>query len=369
MILKERAFIEVEMRIRVIGVVLLFTLPLFGGRREWNAVASTPTPQCSNSITDQWNAEQPRWLSNKEIVFLASAVETALSIKEFPTVEVYSIFDDGSHFQCITNGGGIFSDAIPSPDGQAVVLLRPLLPPINIHHIPHALLVKRLDGSNSVSSVYFQYDLTDVFGARWSPDSTLITFLWYDSLHGTSRLYLAHSDGTTVTQLLQIKGSFVTAPEWSPDGQHIAIVLEGAARDALYTMKPNGSGLKHLADLDISAISWLDNDSLAVSAASGVLYRIRKDGLGLYPIAKNGPIVPIWSPDRKRMTFELTIDGYVGIYETQVDGSDTRPLFQRPGVEARNPAWSPDGNQIAFDANDQIYVVNADGTDLRRLTN
>ena len=37
------------------------------------------------------------------------------------------------------------------------------------------------------------------------------------------------------------------------------------------------------------------------------------------------------------------------------------------------PAWSPDGTQIAFmsnrDGNPEIYVMNSDGTDLRRLTN
>ncbi len=30
-------------------------------------------------------------------------------------------------------------------------------------------------------------------------------------------------------------------------------------------------------------------------------------------------------------------------------------------------AWSPDGRRIAFDAHDVIYVVNADGSGLRRL--
>jgi len=48
-------------------------------------------------------------------------------------------------------------------------------------------------------------------------------------------------------------------------------------------------------------------------------------------------------------------------------------LTNNPGWDG-NPVWSPDGARIAFDSNvpgklDQdIYVINADGTGLTRLT-
>jgi TolB protein len=42
-------------------------------------------------------------------------------------------------------------------------------------------------------------------------------------------------------------------------------------------------------------------------------------------------------------------------------------------VTSEYPCWSPDGKQIAFqtsrDGNFEIYVMNADGSDPRRLTN
>ncbi|MFZ5879871.1 MAG: hypothetical protein ACOY0R_10920, partial [Chloroflexota bacterium] len=48
------------------------------------------------------------------------------------------------------------------------------------------------------------------------------------------------------------------------------------------------------------------------------------------------------------------------------DGSDARQLTDTPRFD-ENPAWSPDGSQIAFqterDGNFEIYVMNADGTD------
>ena len=47
------------------------------------------------------------------------------------------------------------------------------------------------------------------------------------------------------------------------------------------------------------------------------------------------------------------------------DGGDRRRLTHTFAYELD---WSPDGRKIAFNCSDQVYVVNADGTDLRVLT-
>jgi Tol biopolymer transport system component len=36
--------------------------------------------------------------------------------------------------------------------------------------------------------------------------------------------------------------------------------------------------------------------------------------------------------------------------------------------EGRHPRWSPDGRHLAFVSKDQIFVMKADGTDVRQLT-
>jgi TolB protein len=79
-----------------------------------------------------------------------------------------------------------------------------------------------------------------------------------------------------------------------------------------------------------------------------------------------------FSPDGRRIAFGSSRDGDFEIYVMQADGADPRRLTASLGLDMR-PAWSPDGRQLAFtsmrDGNYEIYAMNSDGSNLRRLTN
>ena len=72
-----------------------------------------------------------------------------------------------------------------------------------------------------------------------------------------------------------------------------------------------------------------------------------------------------------RIAFVSTRDGNAEIYVMNADGTGVTRLTDNTAGDY-NPAWSPDGKRIAFysqrDGNAEIYVMNADGSDLTRLT-
>ena len=89
-------------------------------------------------------------------------------------------------------------------------------------------------------------------------------------------------------------------------------------------------------------------------------------------------VQPTWSPDARRIAFVSGRDGNWNIYVANADGSGTTRLTHHAASDWR-PSWSPDGRRIAFVSirdsdrssfppNSDIYSVNADGTELTRLT-
>ncbi len=79
----------------------------------------------------------------------------------------------------------------------------------------------------------------------------------------------------------------------------------------------------------------------------------------------------VFSPDGSRIAFVSDRDGNVELYVMNADGTDWKRLTDTPAVEG-SPSWTADGRQIVYASNAtgnfQVWIVNADGTDPRQLT-
>jgi TolB protein len=76
---------------------------------------------------------------------------------------------------------------------------------------------------------------------------------------------------------------------------------------------------------------------------------------------------PAWSPDGRQIAFASARSGNLEIHVMNADGSEPRQLTQSDGSKDL-PNWSPDGTQIAFMEGGGISVMDSTGNNLRKLT-
>jgi Tol biopolymer transport system component len=79
-----------------------------------------------------------------------------------------------------------------------------------------------------------------------------------------------------------------------------------------------------------------------------------EEGIGMF----------VWSPDSRQIAFISTRDNNEEVYVVNADGTGPRNLSRNPAMDDV-PLWSPDGKKVAFVSNrsgfDEIYVMDTDG--------
>jgi Tol biopolymer transport system component len=164
------------------------------------------------------------------------------------------------------------------------------------------------------------------------------------------------SDGGGLQRLTS--DTFEDAPgDYSPDGKRLVYLHVGLAPPesvGLYVLKTNGTGTRKIAPCCTSPGSWSPKGNDIVFSSSP-------------------PALSFETSFHSKM-WVVHSDGS-GLHEIHAPGCDGGPLTDPEARGCADATWSPDGKKIlfrlttpGFGEGGDLYTINADGTDLTRVT-
>jgi Tol biopolymer transport system component len=241
----------------------------------------------------------------------------------------------------------------------------------------------------------------DHFIANWSPDGKTVIFM--AQLGRKQKIWQVDADGTGLHEVFAApRGTFLDdGPTFTPDGQHI-IFTRCCGREvhgyALWEIDLGGTRLRHLTteyrgpfvDSTSDNLPQVSPDGKSIAYYRNVVACRDPEDCGnrvvtvnihgghrvqLMDPAINEGSSPNWSPDSKRIVFEMYPPGggpEVGI--VNADGTGLRQLtFGNGETFSFAPSFSPDGTKIIFSrfpstGSVDLFTMNPDGSGVTNVT-
>jgi TolB protein len=238
---------------------------------------------------------------------------------------------------------------------------------------------------------------------------------YFDLQHSRGAVFTMGIDGGGQKQITRPpRGAVDDQPTWAPDGSLIAFTRCG--RDApchVYVVRPDGSGAHQLGKAcpaGANETTCPDDEDASFSASSrNVVFtqstgKVRRDNRGDTWIQHSALMVmdrgggnrrlifqgkpwsgdlhyATFSPDGKQLVFEWDHSGFASpptekaVFVVDVDGTHLRRLTPWDENSGDGPDWSPDGRWILFHSHEgdggpqsQYFIIHPDGTGRQQVT-
>ncbi len=213
---------------------------------------------------------------------------------------------------------------------------------------------------------------------RWSPDRRFLVFTAYRkrSMQNIDMIEVATGKRWTLVAL----GGLNITPALSPDGNYLAFASSYEGNSEIYRMDTRTKALQRLtghAGGDLSP-SWSPSGrelAFASDRSGGPqIFLMSRDGTNVRRLTFEGDYnaAPVWSPRGNWIAYVCrTPKKEYKLCLITPDGQKRVQLTTGQGVDD-SPSWSPDGRHLVFSSTaggkSHIYMINADGKDLERIT-
>jgi Tol biopolymer transport system component len=337
-----------RVRLRKLAIGLTLSGPLLGALGCRGEGITTPSEEAGTPTTDVEMATAAAGASR--IAFIV----TTYAGESFDD-NVYTMIPDGTGVRQLTKSG-LYHSLDWAPGAAKIVAEN-----------GHDIYALNADGSGN-------RNLTNTPNVReaepvWSPDGKKIVF------NRDFDIYVMNADGSgqrNLTRSTAREGE----PNWSPDGKKIVYIGPRLGNSAVYVMNADGSGKKNLTD---GTSRWEggprwspDGRQIAFNAfrnGSQDVYVVNSDGTGFRNLSNHpsGNGFPYWSPNSSKIAFSTNRKGSPEVYVMGRYGGSKTNLTQTAAIEEIPQGWSPGGARILFQVGLQIWVMNADGTNKKRI--
>ncbi|MDH4085909.1 MAG: Tol-Pal system beta propeller repeat protein TolB [Nitrospira sp.] len=213
---------------------------------------------------------------------------------------------------------------------------------------------------------------------RWSPDRRFLVFTTYRNRNTQDIDMIELATGKRWTLVAQ--GGLNITPVFSPDGNSLAYSSSHEGNAELYRLDTKTKAVQRLtthAAGDLSP-SWSPSgrELVFTSDRSGgpQIFLMSADGSNVRRLTFEGDYnaAPVWSPRGNWIAYVCrTPKKEYKLCVITPDGQKRLQLTTGLGVDD-SPSWSPDGRHLVFsstvEGKSQIYMIDADGKDLERIT-